>query len=113
LHTHRFSSTPAWHDQESPELDILVSHQDQVVRNARGAEVLAGSEFCENAVCQVGDHILTFQGHPEFLEGYSREIMEFRREMIGEKAYREGTASLARRSQGQRVARWILNFLES
>lgn len=113
LHTHRFDSLPAWHDHASPDFDVLVSHQDQVVKNARGAEVLAGSDFCENAVCQVGDHILTFQGHPEFLEGYSREIMAFRRETIGEKAYREGMASLGGQSQGQRVARWILNFLES
>ena len=58
--------------------------QDQVVINAAGAHVLAGSEFCENAVCQVGNHILTFQGHPEFVPEYSREIMEFRRKTIGE-----------------------------
>lgn len=38
-------------------LDILVSHQDQVLELADDMQVLAGSEFCENAVCQVGDHI--------------------------------------------------------
>jgi len=84
-----------------------------VVKNAVGAEVLAGSEFCENAVVQVGDHILTFQGHPEFVPGYSREIMEYRREMIGEPVYQAGMASLARKPEGERVGRWILNFLRS
>ena len=39
--------------------------------------------------------------------------MELRREMIGEEAYRQGMTSLARDPQGQRVARWILNFLKS
>jgi GMP synthase-like glutamine amidotransferase len=111
LHTHRFNQIPHWHDDEAVDFDILVSHQDQVVSNATGARVLAGSEFCENAVCQIGDHILTFQGHPEFVPEYSREIMEFRRKMIGEQTYTNGMASLAANPQRERVARWILNFL--
>lgn len=111
LHTHTFVETPDWHDEESPDLHILVSHQDQVVRNAEGARVLAGSEFCENAVVQIGDHILTFQGHPEFIPEYSREIMGYRREMIGEEVFASGVASLTRAQEGDRVARWIINFL--
>jgi GMP synthase-like glutamine amidotransferase len=111
LHTHRFNTVPEWHDDEDLDFDILVSHQDQVVSNATGARVLAGSEFCENAVCQIGNHILTFQGHPEFVPEYSREIMEFRREMIGEQTYADGVASLAVNPQRERVARWIVNFL--
>ena len=113
LHSYRFNEMPAWNDRQLPGFSILVSHQDQVVRNARGAKVLASSEFCENAVCQVGDHILTFQWHPEFLPGYSREIMELRREMIGEDVYTAGVASLAREPESASVARWIINFLNS
>jgi GMP synthase-like glutamine amidotransferase len=113
LHTHRFTAAPYWHDQEGMDLDILVSHQDQVVVVAEDAQVLASSEFCENAVCQIGDHILTFQGHPEFVTGYAREIMMFRRELIGEDVYVLGMASLRGAHQGQRVARWILNFLHA
>ena len=113
LHTYQFSELPSWHDCDAPDFHILVSHQDQVVENARGATVLASSEFCENAVCQVGDHILTFQGHPEFVSAYSREIMDFRRDMIGEEAYQTGMASLVTAPQQRRVARWILNFLKN
>ncbi len=113
LHTHRFSTAPDWHDQGDMDFDILVSHLDQILKTADGTRVLAGSEFCENAVCQIGDHILTFQGHPEFVPAYSREIMEFRRQMIGEQAYTTGMASLASDPETQRVARWILNFLEA
>lgn len=112
LHTHTFAESPGWHDGEHPDFHILVSHQDQVVQNAEGARVLASSEFCENAVVQVGDHILTFQGHPEFVPEYSREILEYRRELIGEGIYSEGVASLEQEHQGERVARWILNFLK-
>ncbi|HEY6131480.1 MAG TPA: gamma-glutamyl-gamma-aminobutyrate hydrolase family protein [Halioglobus sp.] len=113
LHTHRFSKAPSWHDQENMAFDILVSHEDQVVTAAQESQVLAGSEFCENAVCQVGEHILTFQGHPEFVPGYVREIMVNRREFIGENAYATGMASLSGVHEGQRVARWIINFLRA
>ena len=111
LHTHRFDVAPAWHDQRELAFNILVSHQDQVVETAAGTKVLAGSDFCENAVCQIGNHILTFQGHPEFVPAYSKQIMDFRREMIGEEVYTAAVASLGEQPQRQRVARWILNFL--
>lgn len=110
LHSYDFNQVPDWHDGASPSFELLVSHQDQVVANAEGARVLASSDFCENAVCQLGDHILTFQGHPEFVPAYSREIMELRRELIGEDVYHNGVASLEGEQQGARVARWIVNF---
>ncbi len=113
LHTHRFSESAAWHDQGEVDFRILVSHQDQVTQVPEGTQVLAGSDFCEHAVCQIGDHILTFQGHPEFVPAYSREIMEFRREMIGEQVYHEGVASLAEEPERERIGRWILNFLSA
>jgi GMP synthase-like glutamine amidotransferase len=112
LHRHSFGHFPDWHDREQLDFDILVTHQDQVVKTADGSVVLAGSDFCENAVCQIGDHILTFQGHPEFVPEYSREIMEFRRNIIGEQVYSTGIASLEGDHEGDRVARWVLRFLE-
>jgi len=111
LHTHTFTEIPTWHDGGDAELNILVSHQDQVVENAEGARVLASSDFCDNAVCQVGDQILTFQGHPEFIPEYSKEIMEFRRELFGEEVYHSAVASLVGDHQGDRVARWVVDFL--
>ena len=111
VHTHTFTEVPSWHDGGSLAFNVLVSHQDQVVENAEDAEVLASSDFCENAVCQIGDHILTFQGHPEFVPGYSREILQYRREMIGEAIYESGMASLDTPAEGERIGRWILNFL--
>jgi len=113
LHRYHFDSVPSWHDHGELDFEVLASHQDQVVRNAEGARVLARSDFCENAVCQIGDHILTFQGHPEFVPGYSREIMEFGRETLGEQVYSAGVASLAAAPQRERIARWILNFLRA
>lgn len=41
-------------------------HQDQVTKLPEGAEVIASSDFCENAALVIGDKILTIQPHPEF-----------------------------------------------
>ena len=113
LHRHAFSEeAPAWFDGGEHGFRVLVSHQDQVERPAPGTAVLAGSEFCENAVCQIGEHILTFQGHPEFVPGYAEAIMNFRREIIGEDVYEAGMASLAEAPERERIGRWILAFLE-
>lgn len=111
LHTHRFRERPDWHDGGDPDFRVLVSHQDQVVDVPPSATVLAGSEFCENAAMQVGEHFLTFQGHPEFVPAYCREVMNYWRDDIGEDAYRAGMASLSGESQSRRAARWIINFL--
>lgn len=113
LHTHSFNSVPTWFDHGSADIDILVSHQDQVLEVGAEAQVLAGSEFCENAVIQIGDHILTFQGHPEFVDDYSRKLLVFRRELIGEDVFATAIASLQGSHEGTRVAQLILNFLRA
>lgn len=111
VHSYQFAATPEWHDQGDSSFDLLASHQDQVVTTSAETQVLAGSAFCENAVCQIADHILTFQGHPEFSPGYAGELMTLRRERIGEATYEAGMASLEQETQGNRVAQWMLNFL--
>ncbi|MFT4767053.1 MAG: GMP synthase-like glutamine amidotransferase [Glaciecola sp.] len=111
MHHHRFAQRPDWFDDGELEFPILVTHQDQVTVNATGAKVLAGSDFCPNAVCQIGEHILTMQGHPEFVNDYSRAIMEFRREILTEPVYQSGIASLSEQPATERMAAWILQFL--
>jgi len=113
MQTYHFTTLPAWHNGGDPDFSVLASHQDQVVVPAPGSRILAESDFCEFAVCQIGEHILTFQGHPEFVTAYSRELLEFRRELLGEETYAAGVASLVQPPQSERVARWILAFLRN
>jgi GMP synthase (glutamine-hydrolysing) len=113
LHRHSFHTRPDWFDDGDPEFRVLVSHQDQVEALPPGMQVLAGSDFCPMAVCQLGDSILTFQGHPEFEPDYAREIMQLRREMIGEDTYRRGMDSLSEAPEAERMGRWILAFLKA
>ena len=53
-------------------------HQDQVVSVPEGAEVVASSGFCENAVLVYGDRIWTIQPHPEFGSDMVEALAAFR-----------------------------------
>lgn len=113
LHEHVFQSVPEWFDGGDPDFDVLVMHQDQVLENAPGAKTLASSAFCPNAVSQLGEHMLTFQGHPEFVNAYSSEIIRFRWDLIGQEKAAAGLESLSRKPETDRMAAWILSFLRS
>ena len=91
--------------------NLIVSHKDQVTRLPAGASLLATSPFCPNAMYCLGNHILTFQGHPEFCKGYSRALMEYREDVLGEEKFGRGINSLAEDTDEISVARWILNFM--
>lgn len=91
---------------------LLVSHKDQVSKLPDHATLLARSDFCPFSMFRIDDHILAFQGHPEFCKGYSRALMEMREEILGEEKFTTGMASLQMETQEQIIARWILNFIE-
>jgi GMP synthase-like glutamine amidotransferase len=91
---------------------LLVSHKDQVTSLPEDAELIATSEFCPNAMYTIGDHVLTFQGHPEFTTDYSRTLMEMRREIIGESKLNAGLASLEGELDSGLVSKWIVNFIK-
>ena len=98
----------------SPDLDefgLLVSHRDQVTELPDGAELLATSEFCANAMFRIDDHILAFQGHPEFTRAYARDLMEMRKEILGEQTFQAGITSLAGELDSDLVGGWIIRFI--
>jgi len=103
-------------DYMRPALDevrVLVSHKDQVTVLPPGAELLASSEFCPNAIYQLGEHIVCIQGHPEFAKSYSRALMNFREKIIGAGAFQRGILSLEEALDSDTLAKWILAFLAS
>jgi GMP synthase-like glutamine amidotransferase len=90
---------------------LLSSHRDQVVRLPERARLFARSEFCPNSGFTIDDHIVTFQGHPEFSKGYSRALLELRRELLGEALFQRGVASLEQTVHQPLIGRWIVNFI--
>ena len=93
------------------ELTLLISHQDQVTQLPEKATLLASSEFCPIASYCIGDQVLCFQGHPEFVHDYSRALLDLRQQHIGEPAYSRGVDSLQRDHQGHTVAEWMMRFV--
>ena len=76
LGLHRYDVTDAGQQLLGlKKLDLHVIHQDQVIGLPVGAERLAGSDFCPNALLRYGDHILTVQAHPEFSRIYMQSLL--------------------------------------
>jgi len=73
---------------------LIYSHQDQVVELPEGTVVLASTDICPIAATALGEHILTFQGHPEFYPDYANDLYEIRRERYPAEIYKAAMASL-------------------
>lgn len=111
VHTAAIRQPRDWMEPPRRTLSLLVSHQDQVTELPDEAELLAGHAFCPYDITQVGQHILTFQGHPEFPKGYSRAMIELRRDLIGETISEAALASLDEPIEPGVAAAWIHRFL--
>lgn len=101
----------AWMEPPGERLNLLSSHKDQVSRLPHGARLIAASDFCPVSGFVMGEQVMTLQGHPEFHRDYSRDLMEMRRELLGEEAFATGMASLDKETDENKAAHWILNFL--
>jgi GMP synthase-like glutamine amidotransferase len=92
---------------------VICSHQDQVTVPAEGSVTLAGSQQCPFAMCKIGDHILTIQGHPEFTPEYAARLYGLRREQLGNSLVDDGIESLNNGTDNALIAKWIIDFAKS
>ncbi|MCB1693112.1 MAG: amidotransferase [Pseudomonadales bacterium] len=110
VHEARIVESIAAFDPPRERVRLLSSHRDQVSRLPDRARVIAVSDDCPVSGMAVGDHMLTFQGHPEFCKGYSRALLEYRKDILAEK-YVRGVSSLAESTDETIVSRWMLGFI--
>ncbi|MFO6464449.1 type 1 glutamine amidotransferase [Jannaschia sp. KMU-145] len=97
---------------DGSEITLNAWHQDQVVTLPPGAEVLASSDFCANAILSYGDRAFTVQAHPEFSNAVLTDYVRVRR---GTGTYPddrmdEAEATLAKPVDDARLARAIARF---
>lgn len=92
-------------------LDLIVSHQDQIVELPKEAEVLAESPFCPFFMVSYNDSMMSVQGHPEFSKACSVDLMADREGSMPDRRRREGMASLTAPVDDRVMARWIVNFM--
>jgi GMP synthase-like glutamine amidotransferase len=101
----------AWMEPLQDPFHLIASHQDQVLRLPPRAELLAGNAFCAHGSYQIGEHILCFQGHPEFSHAYARERLLTRKDIVGADTMKQALDSLQRTTDAPLIARWIIKFL--
>ena len=111
VHDYHVTGLRPWMDPPQARVASIVFHRDQVTRPPPGAQVLAGSAFCPNAIFQLGEQVLGVQPHPEIEPPFATKLLNLRRDEYGEAATEAALASLARRRDSALLARWIVNFL--
>ena len=95
----------------SSTIRLRSNHRDQVATLPAGGKLLASTKACPIASIGLDDHILTFQGHPEFSEGYARALLNMRRDILGEELYQTAIRSLETETDNLQVARYIVDFI--
>lgn len=101
-----------WMEPEHATFELLVSHQDQVIRLPEEATLITTNEFCLNSGFMIKNHFLTFQGHPEYESGYLTYLMDKREKIIGEQRVSSAKHSFAKQADGGLVAGWIVAFIK-
>lgn len=81
-HDYELTHKPGWLAGARDNLRFNAVHQDQVIQAPAEAQVLAGSEFCPNAILAYGGaeapRAISIQAHPEFDDSYERALIETR-----------------------------------
>lgn len=113
VHRYQLTAAAGAMGAAGDDFTMLVTHQDQVVENMPGAVVLAASDFCPNSVIRVDDHILSFQGHPEFSKDYALALLTLRREAFGAENADKALSSLSQNVDTSKVAGWMVDFFKA
>ena len=91
---------------------VPASHQDQVVVQPPGTEVVAASPFTPFAALAWTERpAISFQFHPEFTPAYAKALIEKRYDRVNDPD--AALASLDAPNDNHRVAGWIRRFLEA
>lgn len=103
----------SWMKPDLNSVNLIVSHQDQVIKLPKDTEVLMGNQFCPYYMIQIDKHILGIQGHPEFSRNYSKALMLSRKDRIPKQVLDKGVESLNKIPDDLIIMQWLLCFLKS
>jgi GMP synthase-like glutamine amidotransferase len=111
LHAYPIVRHEPWMDRVSL-VSVPASHQDQVVLQPPGTEVIASSLFTPYAGLAWQDgSAISFQFHPEFSPAYAKALIEARYDVAPDPD--AAIASLDAPNDNERVGDWIRRFLLS
>lgn len=98
---------------DGEEFELHAMHQDQVTVRPIEAELIATSDFCENAGFAYKGSAISFQPHPEFSAEYMRDLIAARAGTLipGEQA-QEAISRLGGELDSARIAARIAAFFK-
>jgi len=111
-HVYDIVHRPDWLSGPSAQVACACSHQDQVLSPPPASETVLSWDFTPHAgLAYTAAPFISFQPHPEFTADYSAALHRLRRDKIGETRTEEALNSLAAPLEGERMGRWIVDFL--
>ena len=111
LHRYSVVRSEPWIDTEGT-IAVPASHQDQVVVQPPGTNVVAASGFTPFAGLAWTDRpAISFQFHPEFSPAFAKALIEKRYDIVPNPE--AAIASLDSPNDNERVAGWIRRFLKA
>ena len=109
--------TPDWLTlpADNGECNLYFCHQDQVMTLPNNATLLAGSEFCPNAMFTIEDKVFGMQGHPEFTQKTMVDTVEYFNGKLEDAFLQEVSSTVGNGKSPDDVhaARWVVSFFES
>lgn len=112
VHQISISKLKHWMRPAKTKINILFMCQDQVTKLPKDAILLAGTPKCPNAMLQIGDRMMSIQGHPEFSRAYDQLLMEVRIDRMGKEIVEEGITSLQQPIDMDLFRSWTHHFLK-
>lgn len=103
---------PSWMPGDKHELNLLVSHQDQVTQLPPNVDLIASSDFCPHYMISKGHHMLAVQGHPEFSLAFEQKLLERKKSLVSSEVYEAAKRSLERRLDSSDVMKWFATFFQ-
>jgi GMP synthase-like glutamine amidotransferase len=114
IHTFDIQQTAEWMETETSHYNVLMLCRDQVTLLPDGSNLLASSPQCRVGMYSVGKHFLGIQGHPEFTNGYNRDLFERRLNINDDKKKRLALTSFdEKKADSSILSDYFRNFLSS
>ena len=113
LHSWPIHAQAPWMHPCPPMLSLLCSHQDQVSKLPDNATLLAGNDFCPNAMYCINQHIFCTQGHPEFSPEFLRALWDYRCNLephLRPQYWQQAADSGSTPNDNDLFARWLAMF---
>ena len=101
--------SPYWLTPPQRSVNLLSMHQDEVVRLPHHATQFLKSDNCEYSGFYVNAHVLAIQQHPDFTNELCKDLINKRKELIGEK-FQSALNSLTADHDGHEVSQWIATY---